>query len=718
VIISTLKSRIPQRIYRLEELAFNIWWSWHPLARDVFRALDYTLWRDSGHNPVKLLIDTSADNLAAASEDTNFLNLYDSVISAFDADLTSNNSWFSRQFPTGFKGPIAYFSMEYALHNSLPIYAGGLGILAGDMCKEASDLGLPLVAVGFMYPQGYFHQHISPDGWQQEINQLLDFRQAPIRQLFSAGGERALARVKLESRHISIGVWEVKVGRIPVYLLDTDLEENGPEDRILSARLYASDQDLRIQQEIVLGIGGVRVLRTLGIHPAIWHANEGHSAFMGLERAREEVERGDTFESALQKVKASAVFTTHTPVASGHDSFQYYLMDKYFGQYCSTLGVNRETFLDLGRPDIRGFGGFNMTALAMKTSGSLNAVSLIHKDVSRKMWQPMWPQLPEPQVPISNITNGIHVPTWIGFEFARLFDKYLGKDWIYRQDDVDLWDSVLDIPDEEIWTIHRSLKNRLIEVVLERAASRWREGEVTAQQMMGMGTLLNGQALTIGYARRCTDYKRPTLLLHNVARLKKMVNDSRKPVQIIFSGKAHPADFSGKQLLKSLYQTTQDNDFMGRIAFVEDYDMHLSRYLVRGVDIWLNIPYRLQEASGTSGMKAGLNGVLNFSVRDGWWNEGYNGLNGWAVGQGPEGPDYSDQNVRDTESIYSQLEQAIIPLYYDQDRNGIPRRWVKMIKESIRSITPRFSGCRMVKDYTRKMYSTIPGAVNPQERLL
>jgi starch phosphorylase len=705
VTVNTLKPKIPERINRLEELAYNIWWSWHPQARDLFRALDYPLWKDNGHNPVKLLIDTSPQNLLSASLDPYFLALYDSVVDEFEKNINSKDLWCQRAFPDHFAGPIAYFSMEYALHNSLPIYAGGLGILAGDTCKEASDLGLPFIAVGFMYPQGYFHQHISAEGWQEEVYQRLDFTQAPIQQVITPGGKEVIARVQIEDRQIAIAVWQVRVGRVTVFLLDTNLDENGAEDRQLSARLYEADQDIRLRQELILGIGGVRVLRALNFWPSVWHCNEGHSAFLSLERIREQVDNGASFENALSGVRASTLFTTHTPIQSGHDSFQPYLMDKYFGSFGATLGIGRERFLELGQPDIRGFGGFNMTALAIKTSGFVNGVSALHEEVSRRMWQPMWPELAPAQIPIDHITNGVHVHTWLSLEFGKLFARYLGPDWSEHQDDGAFWDGIWQIPDEEIWAAHQALKDRLLEVIRERAALRWKEGELGAERTIGMGSLLDSQTITVGYARRCTGYKRPTLLLRDIQRLKTIVDNSRYPLQIIFAGKAHPADFSGKHLLRAFYQAAQDPQFKGRLAFVEDYDMHLSRYLSHGVDVWLNVPYRLQEASGTSGMKGAINGVLNLSVRDGWWCEGFNGANGWAIGGGPY--EASDQDAEDAESIYSQLEKVIVPLYYQQDRTGLPRGWVKMLKESLRSVLPRFSACRMVKEYTR-LYSLMP----------
>ena len=700
----TLTSKIPERIYRLDELAHNIWWSWYPQARDVFRMLDYPLWRASGHNPVKLLFETTAEKLQAAAEDPAFLAIYDAVISTFDAYIQNPATWFAGNYQKDFPGPIAYFSMEFALHSSLPMYAGGLGVLAGDICKEASDLGLPLIGVGFMYPQGYFHQHINADGWQQEIYQHLSFQGAPIRQVLSVRGQRSIAQVVVANRIVSLAVWRVKVGRVSIYLLDTDVEGNTTEDRRLSERLYSSDPVLRIQQEIILGIGGVRVLRALGIKPAIWHANEGHSAFMGLERLREMVLEGQSFEKALSAVQAVTVFTTHTPVASGHDVFTQSLMDKYFADYWPSLGIDKKQFMALGQSDSHGQHGFNMTALALNTSKQRNAVSRLHEMETRKMWQSVWPGTPVEQVPITHITNGVHVPTWICYELVELFDKYLGKDWAEKQDDPGFWMRLLDVPDREIWTIHRSLKSRLMEVIMGRAQQRWLDGEVTAQQVLTMGALLNPQALTIGFSRRFTGYKRPALILQDTERLKKIVNNPWRPVQIVFTGKAHPADFSGKQSIHNICTIARDREFQGRIAFVEDYDMHLARYLTHGIDVWLNNPLRLQEASGTSGMKAGINGVINMSVRDGWWEEGYNARNGFAIGANWESGITADQDRDDAESIYRLLEEKVVPLYYTQDRNGVPHEWVKMVKESIVSIMPNFCASRMVKEYTEKLY--------------
>ena len=699
-----MSPKLPERIGRLNELANNLWWSWHPQARALFLALDYPLWRLSGHNPVKQLREVSPDRLQAAATDPAFVTVYDSVISAFDADMLASDTWFATKYPNLLHGPVAYFSMEFAVHNSLPIYAGGLGILAGDFCKEASDMGLPLVGVGFMYPQGYFHQHISAEGWQEEVYRQLDFDEAPISTILSPQGHRALAKVQLDNRSVSIGVWQVRVGRATVYLMDTNIEENSPQDRLLSARLYTADQELRIKQEIILGIGGVRVLRALGIESAIWHANEGHTAFMMLERVREELENGAPFAEAVDRVRATTVFTTHTSVLAGHDIFPAQLVEKHFHDYWGSLGIDRETFLELGREDSAGDHVFSMTALALKMADWRNAVSQLHGKVTRKMWHGFWPEVREDEVPISHVTNGIHVATWVAPELGRLYDNYLGQDWIIRHDDTELWQRVLDIPDDELWAVHQLLKRKLMGAILERAQKRWAEGEVTAQQVLAMGALLDPEVLTIGFVRRFAEYKRPALIFQDIERLKRIVKDRWRPVQIIFAGKSHPADFPSKHLLHQVYVLASDREFQGRIAFVEDYDMHMARYLVHGIDVWLNTPRHLQEACGTSGMKASLNGVLHLSVRDGWWHEGYNGDNGWAIGDVLEATSSDEGDRADAEALYRLLEEKIVPLYYERDRSGVPHGWIHVVRDAIRSIVPMFCARRMLKEYTERMY--------------
>jgi starch phosphorylase len=666
--------------------------------------LDYPLWRNSGHNPVQQLQEISQEKLEAAAGDSTFLSIYDSVTADFDSELNDGDSWYATRHPGSLPGPVAYFSMEYAIHNALPIYAGGLGVLAGDLCKEASDLGLPLVAVGFMYPQGYFHQQISAEGWQIETFQQLDFSKAPVVPVLAADGQKCLVEVQLGNHTLHIGAWLVRLGRVNLYLLDTDIEENEPHERQLSSRLYTAERENRLQQEILLGIGGVRVLRRLGIQPSVWHANEGHTAFMTLERIREEVAGGATFAAALEKVQRTSVFTTHTPVPAGNDVFPERLIEAYFENYWPSLGIDRETFLDLGRQSGSGDASFNMTILSLKSAGYRNAVSRLHARVTRRMWHQLWPDLPEEGVPIAHITNGIHVPTWVAAEFRQLYNKYLSQDWTKRHDDIELWQHVEDIPDEELWRTHQILKWKLFHIILERAQDRWARGMVTPRQVLTSGSLLDHDALTIGFVRRFTEYKRPALLFRDLERLKRLVNDRWRPVQLIFAGKSHPADIASKTLLRYVYNVARDRAFQGRIAFLEDYDMHLARYLVQGVDVWLNTPRRLQEASGTSGMKASLNGVLHLSVPDGWWHEADNGNNGWTIGDDTTKPGAEAEDSADAEALYRLLEEKIIPLYYDRSRNGLPQGWAAMMKKSISSIVPVFSAQRMLKEYCEKAY--------------
>jgi starch phosphorylase len=712
------QGKIPERIGRLDELAGSLWWSWHAAGRLVFRTLDYTLWRQSEHNPVQQLDEINREKLEAAASDPAFLALYDAAITAYDKERKDGGSWYSTTNPGTFPGPIAYFSMEFAIHHSLPIYAGGLGVLAGDICKEASDLGLPMVAVGFMYPQGYFRQRISADGWQEEEYRQLDFSKTPVRRILSPEGRNCLAEVQLEDNTLHVGAWLVNLGRVNLYLLDTGLEENEPQERQLSNRLYTGDRKHRLEQEILLGVGGVRVLRTLGIQPSIWHANEGHTAFMMLERIREEVAQGKTFDKALESVQKASIFTTHTPVPEGHDIFTNDLVSQHFEHYWPSLGIDRNAFLDLGRINLNGDDHFNMTVLALKTSSHRNAVSKLHGQVTRRMWHGLWPDLPEDEVPIIHVTNGIHIPTWIAFENRQLYEKYLGQDWFDRRDDVQLWDRIRDIPAGELWRTHLILKRKLFHIILEQAQIRWARGQASPQQILAMGSLLDSDTLTVAFARRFTEYKRPSLLFHDIDRLIKIVNNPERPVQIIFAGKSHPTDGASKTLLQRVYTMARDRVLQGRIAFLEDYDIHLARYLVQGADVWLNTPRRLQEASGTSGMKAALNGVLNLSVPDGWWHEGFNGENGWVVGDDTVKSSLEAEDQSDAESLYDLLESRVAPLYYDRDRSGVPQAWMAMVKKSISSIAPAFSARRMLKEYFEEMYlpAIKPTAIPVRER--
>ncbi|HEX9897384.1 MAG TPA: alpha-glucan family phosphorylase [Dehalococcoidales bacterium] len=700
-----LNKVLPERIGRLEELAHNLWVSWHPQGRAVFRAINYPLWRTSGHNPVRELYDTPSERLNELADDSSFLTLYDDAIAVFDRDMINGHCWYINKHGGKLSGPVAYFSAEFAFHNSLPIYAGGLGVLAGDIVKEASDIGLPMSAVGLMYPQGYFHQRFSAEGWQEETYEQLDFDRAPITSCPWPQGCGPMIQIQFGDRSLYLGVWLVKVGRVDVYLLDTNVEMNSPADRQLSARLYSADREQRLQQEIVLGIGGVRTLRTLGIKPSVWHANEGHTSFMMLERVREEIEKGASYAEALDHVAKTTIFTTHTPVPAGTDIFPDNLMDKYFRGFWSQMGIDRNTFVKLGQHDGIQNSDFNMTILALKLAKHINGVSKIHGQVSRKMWHIIWPDHFEDDVPITSVTNGVHLPTWMASETYRLCDKHSGISLVEHQDEPKLCDQIADIPDEELWRCHQDLKRKLFHVIQERVQQRWASGTGDAEQAIAMGALLDSDALTIGFVRRFVEYKRPTLLFHDIQRLKKIVGDGWHPVQIVFAGKSHPADFPSKHLLHKVYSMALDRDFQGRIAFVEDYDIHIAHYLTQGVDVWLNTPRRLEEASGTSGMKAGMNGVLNLSVAAGWWDEGYNGNNGWLIGDSlKQSLTPEDDDERDATELYRLIEQEIAPLYYQRDNNDVPQGWVKMMKESIKSIVPAFSTKRAVKEYTEKMY--------------
>jgi len=698
-------SALPARIERLSELAHNMWWSWHTSSRAVFRSLDYASWSVSGHNPAKMLREVDPVRLQFASRDPAFLDLYDTAIRELDQDILGEKLWFHTAHPEHSDEMYAYFSAEFAIHNSLPIYAGGLGILAGDLLKEASDLGLPMVGVGLMYPHGYFRQRIDANGWQQEDYRELDFREAPISPVSPAadGGCSPLATIELGDRTLNVGAYLVRVGRVALYLVSTDVEGNTPEERQLTFRLYMSDPTVRLQQEIILGIGGVRVLDALGIRPTLWHGNEGHTSFMMMERIRRAVEQGDPFEQSLEQVRKSTVFTTHTPVPAGHDEFPIPMMEQYLSGYWNQPGADRDALLGLGKAS-HDSTGFNMTVCGIRTSERCNGVSKLHGEVTRHMWQPLWPDRATEDVPITHVTNGVHLPTWVSAELRDMYAEYLGPDWEARHDEQELCDIIEDIPDEVLWHTRRKMKQRLITAMTLRAQDCWASGRCNAQQALAMGALFEPEALTIGFVRRFTEYKRPTLMFRDIERLKVIVRDEFRPVQIVFAGKSHPADEASKRLLQEVYHKSLSPDFFGRIAFVEDYDMHMSRLLTRGVDVWLNTPRRPREASGTSGMKASMNGVLHLSVPDGWWPEAYNGNNGWVIADSSLSPSLDEEDARDSASIYSLLEDEIVDLFYERDRNGVPHGWLSYIKSALKSITPKFSARRMVKQYVNDLY--------------
>ena len=705
---------IPERIHRIEELARDLWWSWHYRARDVFKRLDYALWRETAHNPVRMLRQINPDRLKSAAENRSFLAMYDSVLHDLDLARSAKHTWWSEHYGALAKDArIAYFSAEFALHQSLPLYAGGLGVLAGDTCKEASDLGVPLVGIGFMYPQGYFHQQVSADGWQQEVYERLDWLDAPIEPAVRADGTPCVVAVPLGDRTVLALVWVVYAGRVTLLLLDTDLPENAPWDRELSARLYGGNQETRIQQEIVLGFGGVRALHALGIAPAVWHLNEGHAAFVVLQRIRDAVDEGVPFEQAVAEVRRTTVFTTHTPVPAGHDAFPFHMVEACVSGAWGSLGDLRDQFLALGAYDNGGGQMFNMTALALRSAGAVNAVSQLHRDVTCQMWTPLWADQaaadPAPTCPARAITNGVHVPTWVSAELSKLLEAHIAPDWRQRHDDEQMWDAIEAIPDEELWNVRQALRNYLFAFIRERARLRWTNERVGPGQIVAAGTLLNPDALTIGFARRFTAYKRPELLFHDPDRLGRILSAARQPVQIVYAGKSHPADDSGKHHLQRIYRRAMDHGFGGRIAFIDDYDLHVAHFMVQGCDLWLNTPRKPMEASGTSGMKAAVNGVPNLSIGDGWWAEGYNGANGWLIDGKCQSGDPAEVDAADADALYRLLEAEVVPAFYDRDAHGLPATWLRIVRESIRTVMPRFSARRMVKQYVESMYGPVFG---------
>jgi starch phosphorylase len=648
------------------------------------------------------------DALERAAANPAYLGIYDAGIEALDAmraAAAGGRTWWAEHVSADPTRMIAYFSAEFALHQSLPIYAGGLGVLAGDHCKEASDLGLPLVGVGFMYPQGYFRQRISPEGLQQEVYEQLNWADAPVQPASTRDDKPCVVLVPLGTRSVLVQVWEVRLGRARLLLLDTDLEQNAPWDRELSARLYGGGQDTRLQQEIVLGLGGVLALRTLGLQPAVWHLNEGHAAFVVLQRIRDFLAAGWHWEEALGEVRRTTVFTTHTPVPAGHDAFPFHLVEQHLAGCWGSMGADRDHFLSLGQYDHGQGPQFSMTALAMRSAGAVNAVSERHRDVTREMFAPLWPDRSPDSRPVGAVTNGVHVPTWVSATMARLFDRHLTPAWREHYTDDRFWRQVVDIPDEEIWAARQSLRMYLFQFVRERARLRWIEDQASANRLVAGGAMLDPTVLTIGFARRFTSYKRPELIFRDLDRLARLVADSRHPVQIIFAGKAHPADEAGKHHVQNVFRHALDPRFGGRIAFVDDYDLHVAHFLVQGCDVWLNTPRKPLEASGTSGMKAAMNGVPHLSIGDGWWAEGFTGANGWIIAGEPTSGDVDATDAADADALYRLLETEVVPAFYDRDTRHLPRRWIATVKEAIFTVTPRFAARRMLKDYVERAYA-------------
>ncbi|NJP06075.1 MAG: glycosyltransferase family 1 protein [Chloroflexaceae bacterium] len=695
---------LPRRILRLRHIAYNLWWSWYPEAQWLYRQIDPDLWETVYHNPVRFLRRVRQRRLEQAAGNPSYVQQYDQVIAAFDAYMQSSATS-EQPAATALAGQtIAYFSAEFGLHESLPIYSGGLGLLAGDLLKEASDSHIPLVAVGFLYPQGYFLQRIDEQGQQHAEYPRLHGVDVPIIPARTAAGHEVIVDVELAGRITYAKVYRIQVGRVPLFLMDIDIHPNTTQNRELLAKLYTDDEQGRIAQEIMLGIGGVRLLRQLGIQPTIWHLNESHAAFLVLEVMRERVSRGMPFAQAMQTVRQHTVFTTHSPSDSERNIFSTDSIKQFFWRYWQQLGINYDTFLNLARTDRPHGPGFSMTALALQCSRRSNAVSQLHGEVVRDIWQRLMAQAYQSSTDraILSITNGVHTASWLAPELAQLYDAYLGVDWHAQLTDPAHWQRIYDIPNDVLWRLRRLLKHQLLLFVRNRIQQR--------AQRLGQDPLvwpvLEEDALTIGFARRFAGYKRANLLFHDIDRLKHLLNAPGRPVQVIFAGKAHPEDTAGQQVIREVYQRSLEPGLAGRIVLLEEYDLMLGRELVKGVDLWLNTPRRRHEASGTSGQKASLNGVPTISTLDGWWPEAYNGANGWQIGDEHEYTSNEEQDQHDAQSLYDTLESQVIPLFFDQrDSADVPNEWVQVCKEAIVTVTPQYSTRRMLSEYVQRLYT-------------
>ena len=703
----TVNPQLPKRIGKLSEIANNLWWSWNTEFLRLFKIIDRDLWETCEKNPVKFLKRVSQDRLEAVVENTDFLREYDRLAKEFDDYITSKNTWFSNKYPENKKDLIAYFSAEYGLDQTIPIYSGGLGILSGDHLKSASDLGIPLVAVGLLYKNGYFHQKINGNGEQETEYNNIELSNLPINPVKDENGEELKIYVKFEKRKVYLKVWQINVGRIKLYLLDSDIDENTPEDREVTLRLYGGDQEMRIKQEIILGMGGTNLLtRALGLNPTVYHMNEGHSAFLILELIKNIIkEKKVSFEVAKDIASSKTVFTTHTPVPAGNDIFPIGLVEKYFKEFWPRLGLDREEFLKLGmKPCTELEPGFNMGIFALKVAGKKNGVSKLHGAVSRELFGDVWPEIAANESPITYVTNGIHTCSWLAPSLKELYNKYLIPYWqdnIYKDE---VWENINNIPNQELWGIHQKRKQKLFDIVKENTTNRLRKSGYSYEEINEITSKLNPNALTIGFARRFATYKRATLIFKDLERITQILNNADRPVQLIFAGKAHPADKEGQDLIKRIHEISMMPQFKGKIFLLENYNIAMSRYLVSGVDVWLNNPRRPMEASGTSGQKASVNGVINFSVLDGWWAEGYNQENGWTIGTNAEFTSYEEQDIADSQSMYRTLEEKIIPTYYEKDENEISEKWMKIMKNSITSTGGKYSTSRMLVDYTNNLY--------------
>ncbi len=704
----TVNPQLPRRINKLLEIANNLWWSWNTDFLKLFKDIDIDLWEQIGKNPVKFLKLVSQEKLEQVAIDSNFLKEYDKIVENFENYMNSKTTWFNKKYPENKDDLIAYFSAEYGLDQILPIYSGGLGILSGDHLKAASDLGIPLVGVGLLYKNGYFHQVINATGRQETVYNDIDLENLPILPVKDDNGNDLIISEKIQRKRVFLKVWQINIGRVKLYLMDSDIPENVDQDlKDITKRLYGGDRDMRIRQEIVLGIAGTKLIRELGLKPTVYHMNEGHSAFLLLELMRELIEdKKIAFKIARDIVTSQTVFTTHTPVPAGNDIFNIELMDKYFKNFWTLLGIEREEFLRLGvAPNQQIENGFNMGILALKIAGKKNGVSKLHGEVSRELFGDVWPDIAANESPITYVTNGIHTCSWLAPKMKELYNEYLSPYWQDRMYETETWAKIQNIPNEELWETHMSRKVKLLKLVKENVTKRLRRNGTSYDQIVEITSKLNPNALTIGFARRFATYKRANLIFRDLERITEILNNQDRPVQLIFAGKAHPNDVEGQELIRQINEISMKPQFKGKIFVLEDYDIEMARYLVSGVDVWLNNPRRPMEASGTSGQKASVNGVVNFSILDGWWVEGYNRKNGWIIGTNDEYESYDAQDNADSQSIYNTLENKIIPMYYDrQFEEDFSNQWVQMMKNSIMSTGGMYSTSRMLVEYTEKLY--------------
>ena len=703
----TVNPQLPKRVGKLLDIANNLWWSWNTEFLRLFKDIDSDLWDTVGKNPVKFLKLVSQDKLEAIGKDEEFLKKYDEVVDHFNSYMQAKETWFSKNYPNNTNDLIAYFSAEYGIDEIIPIYSGGLGILSGDHLKSASDLGLPFVAVGLLYKNGYFNQKIDGYGIQKTEYANIDLDNLPILPVKDENGEDLIIDVDFPDRKLYLKIWKIVVGRITLYLMDSDIDKNIAEDRVVTLRLYGGDQEMRIRQEIVLGMAGIKLLKRLGLKPSVYHMNEGHSAFLNLEVIKDIMqEKQVSFDVAKTICSAKTVFTTHTPVPAGNDIFPIELMDKYFSNFWPQLGISREDFLRLGMKSAQGLEqGFNMGMFALRIAGKKNGVSKLHGAVSRRLFSDVWPNIAPDESPIEYVTNGIHTCSWLAPSMKKLFNQYLRPYWQDHIEDDETWKDIKNIPNKVLWDTHVDRKKKLFALVKSNMTNRLKASGYGYEEINEIVSKLNPNALTIGFARRFATYKRATLIFKDLERLTQLLNNPDRPVQLIFAGKAHPADKEGQDLIKYIHEVSMKPQFKGKIFLLENYNIAMSRYLVSGVDVWLNTPRRPMEASGTSGQKASVNGVINFSVLDGWWAEGYNQKNGWTIGDNTEYQSYEEQDQADSESLYNTLENKIIPLYYENKKeDGVSDKWMDMFKNSIISTGGKYSTSRMVIEYTRDYY--------------